>query len=101
MLAANFHQVLVIQMADNIFSYVQQPALEALAVDITSQSRRGRAYGALNMIPGIALTLAPMMGALIWEASGAESAFYVSAMYSVAAADIKNIFLQEPEKKED
>lgn len=100
-LAANFHQVLVIQMADNVFSYVQQPALEALAVDITSQSRRGRAYGALNMIPGIALTLAPMMGAFIWEASGAESAFYVSAMYSVAAAVILYIFLQEPEKKED
>ncbi len=99
-LAMNFPQVLVIQMADNVFSYIQQPALEALAVDITSRSRRGRAYGALNMIPGIALTIGPILGALIWEASGAASAFYVSAMYSAAAAVILYVFLEEPEKKE-
>lgn len=100
-LAANFPQVLVIQMADNVFSYVQQPALEALAVDVASQRRRGRAYGALNMIPGIALTIAPILGALIWEARGAASAFYASATCSVVAAVILLVFLQEPEKRED
>ena len=100
-LAANFPQVLLIQMVDNVFSYVQQPALEALAVDVASQRRRGRAYGALNMIPGVALTVAPILGALIWEAHGADRAFYSSALFSATAAVVLLFFLQEPEKRED
>lgn len=100
-LSTNFHQVLIIQMADNVFSYMQQPALEALAIDIASKQRRGRTYGALNMIPGIALTIAPMMGAVIWEGFGAAWAFYSSAFFTAAAAAILLVFLHEPEKKED
>jgi len=100
-LAANFPQVLLIQMVDNVFSYVQQPALEALAVDVASKRRRGRAYGALNMIPGVALTVSPILGALIWEAHGADRAFYSSALFSATAAVVLLFFLQEPEKRED
>jgi len=100
-LSANFPQVLLIQMADNVFSYMQQPALEALAIDIASKQRRGRTYGALNMIPGIATTIAPMMGAVIWEGYGAVWAFYSSAFFTIAAAVILLVFLHEPEKKED
>ncbi len=100
-LAVDFPQALLIQMADNVFSYVQQPALEALATDIASQHRRGRAYGALNMIPGVALTVAPILGALIWEAHGADRAFYSSALFSATAAVVLLLFLQEPEERED
>ena len=100
-IAVNFPQVLLIQMADNVFSYIQQPALEALAIDVASQRRRGRAYGVLNMIPGIALTIAPILGALIWEARGAAPAFYASAIYSAVAAVVLLVFLQEPENRED
>jgi MFS family permease len=100
-LSTNFPQVLLIQMADNVFSYMQQPALEALAIDIASKRRRGRTYGALNMVPGIALTIAPMMGAVIWEVFGAAWAFYSSAFFTAAAAVILLAFLHEPEKKED
>ena len=53
-LATNFHYVLIIQMADNIFGYIKQPAIEALVIDVASEERRGRAYGALNFIPGTA-----------------------------------------------
>jgi len=100
-LATSFPQVLLIQMADNTFSYLQQPALEALVIDVASKRRRGRAFGALNMIPGIALTIAPMLGALIWEGFGAAWAFYASASSTAAAAVILLAFLHEPEKKED
>jgi MFS family permease len=100
-LAVNFPQVLLIQMVDNVLSYVQQPALEALAVDIASQRRRGRAYGALNMIPGVALTVAPILGAVIWEAHGADRAFYSSALFSAMAALVLLFFLQEPEEREN
>jgi len=100
-LSTNFPQVLLIQMADNVFSYMQQPALEALAIDIASKQRRGRTYGALNMIPGIALAIAPMMGAVIWEGFGAAWAFYSSAFFTTVAAIILLAFLHEPEKKED
>jgi len=99
-LSTNFPHVLLIQMVDNIFSYMQQPALEALAIDIASKRRRGRTYGALNMIPGIALTISPMMGALIWEKFGATWAFYAAAFFSAMAA-VLLAFLKEPEKKED
>ncbi len=100
-LATGFPQVLIVQMADNVLSYIQQPALEALAIDVTPRQRRGRAYGALNTIPGIALTVSPMLGALVWEAFGASWAFYASAFFSSAAALILHVFLQEPEERED
>ena len=99
-LATGFTQILVILMADNLFAYVQQPALEALVIDIASKERRGRTYGALNMIPGIALTVSPMLGAFLWESIGAVWPFYFSALASVLAAAIVFAFLQDPEKKE-
>jgi MFS family permease len=98
-LASGFSQVLLIQMADNLFGYVQQPALEALVIDIASKERRGRAYGLLNMIPGIALTISPMLGAFLWESIGAVWPFYFSALVSVLAAVVVFVFLQEPAKK--
>ncbi len=99
-LATGFSQVLLIQMADNLFAYVQQPALEALVIDIASKERRGRTYGAMNMIPGIALTISPMLGAFLWESVGAAWPFYFSALASVLAAALVFVFLREPEKKE-
>jgi len=94
-IATNFPQVLIIQMADNIFSYVQQPALEALVNDIASEERRGRAYGALNFIPGTALMIGPVLGVYIWGLFGAAWSFYVSALFSAAAAVILSVFLKE------
>jgi len=99
-LATGFSQVLLIQMADSLFAYVQQPALEALVIDIASKERRGRTYGAMNMIPGIALTVSPMLGAFLWESVGAAWPFYFSALASVLAAALVFVFLREPEKKE-
>ena len=99
-LATGFSQVLIILMADNLFAYVQQPALEALVMDIASKERRGRTYGAMNMIPGIALTVSPMLGAFLWESVGAAWPFYFSALASVLAAVLVSVFLREPEKKE-
>jgi MFS family permease len=99
-LAPGFSQVLLIQMADNLFAYVQQPALEALVIDISSKEKRGRTYGAMNMIPGIALTVSPMLGAFLWESVGAAWPFYFSALASVLAATLVFVFLREPEKKE-
>lgn len=100
-LSTSFHQVLLVQMVDNVFSYMQQPAIEALAIDIASKQRRGRTYGALNMISSIALSIAPMLGAFIWEVFGAEWAFYSSALFTAVAAVVLLAFLHEPEKKED
>jgi DHA1 family multidrug resistance protein-like MFS transporter len=100
-LATGFSQVLLIQMADSLFAYVQQPALEALVIDIVSKERRGRTYGAMNMIPGIALTVSPMLGAFLWESVGAAWPFYLSALASVLAAALVFAFLREPEKKEN
>jgi len=99
-LATGFSQVLLIQMADSLFAYVQQPALEALVIDIASKESRGRTYGAMNMIPGIALTVSPLLGAFLWESVGAAWPFYFSALASVLAAAIVFAFLREPEKKE-
>ena len=99
-LATGFSQVLLIQMADSLFAYVQQPALEALVIDIASKERRGRTYGAMNMIPGIALTVSPMLGVFLWESVGAAWPFYFSALASVLAAALVFVFLREPEKKE-
>jgi MFS family permease len=99
--ATNFPQILIIQMADNIFSYVQQPALEALVTDIASKEKRGRAYGALNFVPGTALMFGPVLGAYLWDLYGAPWAFYASALASAAAAIIISVFLNESEKNED
>jgi len=100
-LSKNFQQVLLIEIGNHIFSYFQQPALEALVIDIASTQRRGRAYGALNTIPGIASTIAQILGAFFWEAFGAAWAFYFSALFTAAAAVILLAFLQEPKKRED
>ncbi|MBA7613445.1 hypothetical protein ES703_20694 [subsurface metagenome] len=99
-LTTGFSQVLLIQMTDNLFAYMQQPALEALVIDIASKEMRGRTYGAMNMIPGIALMVSPMLGAFLWESIGAAWPFYFSALASVLAATIVLAFLREPEKKE-
>ena len=99
-LSKNFQQVLLIETGNQIFTYFQQPALEALVIDVASTQRRGRAYGALNTIPGIALTIAQMLGAFFWEAFGAEWAFHSSALFTATAAVTILILLKEPEKKE-
>jgi MFS family permease len=100
-LSKNFEQVLLIEIGGNIFSYFQQPALEALVIDVASTQRRGRAYGALNTIPGIASTIAPMIGAFFWEVFGPVWAFYISAFFTATAAVVLLAFLQEPEKREE
>lgn len=97
--STTFLQVLIIQMLDNVFGYIQQPALEAFVVDVTPPAGMGRAYGALNMIPGIALTVSPMLGAFVWESVSAPWAFYVSASFIAMAAAIVLVRLQEPEKE--
>ena len=88
-------------MADNIFGYVQQPALEALITDVASEERRGRAYGALNFVPGTALMIGPVLGAYLWDLFGAAWAFYASALASVAAAVLLSVFLNESVRIED
>jgi MFS family permease len=89
--------VLLIQVVDNIFAYVQQPALEALVVDIASKERRGRTYGVMNVVPGVALTVSPLIGAALWEGVGAAWPFYFSAVASALAAVVVFTFLREPE----
>jgi DHA1 family multidrug resistance protein-like MFS transporter len=95
--ATGFRQVLLIQVVDNIFAYVQQPALEALVVDIASKERRGRTYGVMNVVPGVALTVSPLIGAALWEGVGAAWPFYFSAVASALAAVVVFTFLREPE----
>ncbi len=96
--ATGFRQVLLIGMFDTLFAYVQQPALEAIVVDIASEERRGRAYGAMNVVPGVALTVSPLIGAALWEGVGAAWPFYFSALASVSAAVVVHTFLREPVK---
>jgi MFS family permease len=69
-----------------------------LVIDVTPAREIGRAYGAMNMIPGIALTVAPLLGAVIWESIGAAWAFYASALFSLAAALTIWAFLRKPEQ---
>jgi MFS family permease len=97
--ATGFRQVLLIQMVDNLFAYVQQPALEALVTDIASKERRGRTYGVMNMVPGVALTVSPLIGAALWEGVGAAWPFYFSALASALAAVVVFAFLREPEER--
>ena len=97
--ATGFRQVLLIQMVDNLFAYVQQPALEALVIDIASKERRGRTYGVMNMIPGVALTVSPLIGAALWEGVGAAWPFYFSALASTLAAVVVFTFLREPKER--
>jgi hypothetical protein len=52
----------------------------------------------MNMIPGIALTVAPLLGAVIWESIGAAWAFYASALFSLTAALTIWTFLGEPKR---
>jgi MFS family permease len=96
-LATGFRQVLLIQMVDNVFAYVQQPALEALVIDIASKERRGRAYGVMNMVPGVALTVSPLIGAALWGGVGRAWPFYFGAVASALAAVVVFTFLGEPE----
>jgi len=97
--STTFLQVLITQMLDNVFGYIQQPALEAFVVDVAPTAGMGRAYGALSMIPGISLTVSPMIGAFIWESAGAPWAFYASASFIAVAAAIILVRLQEPKKE--
>jgi MFS family permease len=98
-IATGFRQVLLIQMLDNVFAYVQQPALEALMIDLASKERRGRTYGVMNVVPGVALTVSPLVGAALWEGFGARWPFYFSALASASAAAFVFMFLREPEEK--
>ena len=91
-----FPMVLVVQTLDSVFGYFQQPALEALVIDVTPPQLLGRAYGAMNMIPGVALTIAPLIGAIIWDSLGAAWAFYASAAFSALAALVVWTLFKEP-----
>ena len=88
--------VLIVQTLDSIFGYFQQPTLEALVMDVTPPRLIGRAYGAMNMIPGVAVTVAPLLGAIIWDSVGAAWAFYISAAFSASAALVIWAQLKEP-----
>ena len=96
-LSRSFPQLLLVKIVDNTFSFVQQPALEALVIDLTPKKKRGRTYGAMNIIPGIASTISPMIGAFIWEAIGAEWAFYTSALFAATAFVVLSTFLHLPD----
>lgn len=85
-ISRGFPAVLMVQALDSVFGYIQQPTLEALVIDVTPPQEIGRAYGAMNMIPGIALTVAPLLGAIIWDTLGAAWAFYAAAGFSASAA---------------
>jgi MFS family permease len=92
-LASQFNQVLLIQMIDNLIAYVQQPALEAMMVDISSKDKRGRVFGSFNIVPGIALTISPMIGAFLWNFAGETWPFYLSALFCLLASIIVSQFL--------
>ncbi|MBS7631272.1 MFS transporter [Candidatus Bathyarchaeota archaeon] len=82
----NFLQVLFVLMLDSVFGYIQQPALEAFVIDVSSQGNIGRSYGALNLISSIALAISPLIGAFMWEIFGAVSAFYTAVVFTSIAA---------------
>jgi DHA1 family multidrug resistance protein-like MFS transporter len=92
-LASQFNQVLLIQMIDNLIAYVQQPALEAMMVDISSKDKRGRVFGSFNIVPGIALTISPMIGAFLWNFAGETWPFYLSALFCLLASITVSQFL--------
>jgi MFS family permease len=93
--SGGFIQVLFAQLLDSVFGYIQQPALEAFVIDTSPPNQVGRAYGAMNMIPGIALTVSPLIGAFIWENLGATWAFYAAAIFSSLAALVIWFFMRK------
>jgi len=100
-LSRSYPHLLLVKIADNTFGYVQRPALEALVIDLTPKEKRGRTYGAMNMVPGIASTISPMIGAFIWEGMGAEWAFYASALSAAMAAIVLSVFVRLPKQNKE
>ena len=65
----------------------------AFLADMTPPEERGQAFGWFNFVEGIALFPASVLFGLVWQRAGAETAFFVSAGISCAAAALLAVFI--------
>jgi len=62
-----------------------QGLIAALVTDTTPSSRRGTAFGVLNLVSGIAMLIASFLASWLWDHYGPQATFYAGAGFTTVA----------------
>jgi len=95
-----FTQLLTLNALNIPLQDIGSSAWQALIADVAPAEKRGRLYGTFGMTRSIFHSIAPSMGAILWETHGPVSTFYVVAVVRFLAAVFVFLFLEEPRVRE-
>jgi len=91
-----FTQLLALNALNVPVQDIGSSAWQALTADVTPADKRGRIYGTFGMTRSIFASIAPSIGALLWEAYGPVPTFYLVASLRFSVAAFLFVFLKEP-----
>lgn len=86
-LATNDHWTVVLAGVAlwGIHMGITQGLLATMVADAAPPDLRGTAYGAFNLVSGIAMLVASVVAGLLWDQLGASTTFYAGAAFCVLA----------------
>jgi len=96
----NFMQLLILRSIITIGTNLERPSRQALMVDATHTSKRGRLFGTVGAVSSIFRFTSPSVGAFLWEMYGPIYPFYLAGTIQLSAALFMLAFLKEPKKRE-
>ena len=76
------------------------PSRQALMIDVTPTSERGRLFGTFGSVSNIFRFASPGVGAFLWETNGPIYPFYLAGAVRLSAALLMLAILREPKKRE-
>jgi MFS family permease len=98
--AQTFMQVLILNIFVSIGRSLGGPSRQALMIDVTHTSRRGRLFGTFGSVSNIFRLSSPSIGAFLWETNGPIYPFYLAGAVRFSAALFMLALLREPKKRE-
>ncbi len=78
-----------------VFYAASEGVGRALIADVVSSDARGKAYGAYNMVTGLAALPAGLIAGLLWDHIGPTAPFFFSAITTFLATGLLFIFWRQ------
>lgn len=78
---------------------LSDPSTQALLADIVDENKRGKIFGLLGSVGGVAMIAGPSVGGVVYELYGGEFSFAVCGILSLAASVVLFSMIREPQRK--
>jgi MFS-type transporter involved in bile tolerance (Atg22 family) len=88
--------VWILFMIYGIYFGLSEGAEKALVADLVAPDKRGTAYGLYNLAFGVTVLPASLLMGALWNWSGPQTAFLVSAVIGSTAAVLLLVFVRTP-----